>query len=72
MPAPPVLPSPPPGEYQQYLQDLVRVLNLWFQTAARPDVQAFGNILLLNLPTSATGLRPGTLWNDSGTIKIAE
>lgn len=29
-----------------------------------------GRVQLSNLPTSATGLSIGELWNDSGTIKI--
>jgi len=28
-------------------------------------------IVIAALPTSATGLDPGQLWNDSGTLKIA-
>lgn len=30
-----------------------------------------GTLNLSNLPTSATGLDPGDLWNDGGTLKIA-
>ena len=29
------------------------------------------NIILTNLPTSATGLVAGTVYNDSGTLKVA-
>ncbi len=29
------------------------------------------NIVLTNLPTSATGLATGTVYNDSGTLKVA-
>lgn len=29
------------------------------------------NIILTNLPTSATGLAAGTVYNDSGTLKVA-
>lgn len=29
------------------------------------------NIILTNLPTSATGLATGTVYNDSGTLKVA-
>ena len=29
------------------------------------------NIILTNLPTSATGLAVGTVYNDSGTLKVA-
>ena len=30
-----------------------------------------GRVNLPNLPTSATGLTTGDLWNDGGTLKIA-
>ena len=29
------------------------------------------NIILTNLPTSASGLATGTVYNDSGTLKVA-
>lgn len=35
------------------------------------QIKADGSILMPNLPTSSAGLAAGTLWNDSGTIKIA-
>jgi len=54
------------------MQDLVRVLNLWFQRQARTDVEAFGNIMLLAVPTSDVDLPVGTVWNDNGTLKIVD
>lgn len=30
-----------------------------------------GTVILQNLPTSASGLAAGTVWNSSGTLKIA-
>jgi hypothetical protein len=32
---------------------------------------AGGRINFQGLPTSATGLQAGTLWNDGGTLKVA-
>ena len=37
---------------------------------ARLADDGVGEILLLNLPTSSTGLTTGALWNSSGTVKI--
>lgn len=35
------------------------------------DILMNAKVLMTNLPTSATGLNTGELWNDSGTLKIA-
>ena len=34
------------------------------------DVLQNGQIQASNMPTSATGLASGTLWNDAGVVKI--
>lgn len=39
--------------------------------AVRMTIKASGVINLPSLPTSASGLSSGDLWNDSGTVKIA-
>lgn len=38
---------------------------------ARLTIDTDGHIIAASLPTSATGLASGTLWNDSGTLKVA-
>lgn len=66
----PRLPEPPPEVSQQYLQDLVRALEV-FITQERTAGEMRGTSLVLTaLPTSATGLETGSLYNDSGTIKV--
>ena len=35
------------------------------------EANSRSQIVFFNLPTSATGLQPGTVYNDAGTLKIA-
>lgn len=35
------------------------------------NLRTTGTVVLTNLPTSASGLAAGTVWNSSGTLKIA-
>lgn len=44
-------------------------LNVLFKVASGGSGQT--KIKLENLPTSATGLDPGTIYNDLGTLKVA-
>jgi hypothetical protein len=53
------------------MQDLVRTLELFIQQERNPGGLRGSTIVLTELPTSATGLETGALWNDSGTVKIA-
>ncbi len=60
-----------PLEYDvQYLNMIVRQLNYYMQQHANPGAMVGTTLSLSDLPTSATGLAPGTVWNDSGTLKI--
>lgn len=60
-----------PEEYSKQQFDLIlRNISL-----ALNDIRAVGpirvsTINISNLPTSATGLRVGDLWNDTGTVKV--
>ena len=91
----PVLPIAPEKYTKQYLDELTRVLRLFFTEQDIPTVfraarlQVLNNegnvivdaefdtatsktqIILSNLPTSASGLAVGTVYNDSGTLKVA-
>lgn len=74
----------PPKEYdQQYMQRLVRQLQIFInQLSAQGPITAASDLTesdmrhpisaltLLNLPTSSTGLPVGSVWNDSGTLKV--
>tara|TARA_Y100001972_G_C7591797_1_gene296646 strand:+ start:411 stop:641 length:231 start_codon:yes stop_codon:yes gene_type:complete len=68
--APPRLPEPPAEYSQRYMQDLIRALELFIQQERNPGELRGTKITLTNLPTSATGLETGALFNDSGTVKI--
>ena len=93
--ATPILPTPPMQYERRYLDELNRVLRLFFSQYDTPEIfqtarlQILDNsggvvvdtefdtatskthIILSNLPTSASGLAVGTIYNDSGTLKVA-
>ena len=69
--APPRLPEPPIEYTQQYMADLVRSLQTFIEQERNPGEMRGTKITLTDLPTSATGLETGALYNDSGTVKVA-
>ncbi len=69
--APPRLPEPPTEYTQQYMADLVRSLQVFIEQERNPGEMRGTKLTLTDLPTSATGLETGSLYNDSGTIKVA-
>ena len=69
--APPRLPEPPTEYTQQYMADLVRSLQTFIEQERNPGEMRGTKLTLTDLPTSATGLETGSLYNDSGTIKVA-
>ena len=52
------------------MQDLARALEAFIAQERNPGALRATKITLTNLPTSATGLESGSLYNDSGTVKI--
>ena len=68
--APPRLPEPPIEYSQQYIADLVRSLQTFIEQERNPGELRGTKLTLTDLPTSATGLETGTLYNDSGTVKV--
>jgi len=68
--APPRLPEAPAEYSDTYMQDLLRALETFIAQERNPGELRGTKITLTNLPTSATGLETGALYNDSGTIKI--
>jgi len=67
---PPRLPEPPVEYTQQYLADLIRALEIFIAQERTPGELRATKITLTDLPTSASGLETGALFNDSGTVKI--
>ena len=68
--APPVLPLAP-GEYNpEYFNQLIRALNVYLKQIGSTTPIVIDQLTLLALPTSPVNLRPGTVWNDGGTLKI--
>jgi hypothetical protein len=67
---PPRLPEAPSEYDQQFMSDLIRSLEIFIQQERNPGQLRGTKITLTALPTSATGLESGALYNDSGTVKI--
>ncbi len=66
----PRLPSPSDEITREYLSDLVRALEIFISQERTPGELRGTKITLTQLPTSATGLEVGALYNDSGTVKV--
>jgi hypothetical protein len=67
------LPIPPKDYNQQYFNELLRVLNLYFRTIQNPGDSVVNTLRILNLPTSDTDLPSGSVWVDttaSNVLKI--
>ena len=68
---PPRLPDAPEEYNMQFMQDLIRAVEVFIQQERNDGELRGTKITLTNLPTSATGLESGALYNDSGTVKIS-
>jgi len=68
--APPRLPEAPTEYSPQYMSDLLRALELFIAQERNPGELRGTRITLTELPTSASGLEVGALYNDSGTVKV--
>jgi hypothetical protein len=68
---PPRLPEAPAEYSQQHMQDLLRALEVFIAQERNPGELRGTTITLTDLPTSASGLETGALYNDAGTVKVA-
>jgi hypothetical protein len=59
------LPFPPASYDQQFFNETIRVLNLYFRQIQNPGPVVGSTLSLSQLPTSATGLRVGEVWVDT-------
>lgn len=69
--APPRLPEAPEEYTRSYMQDLIRTLEIFIEQERNPGEVRATSVTITDLPTSATGLETGTLYNDAGTVKVA-
>lgn len=61
----------PPKEYDQsYFSQVTRAFALYTQQVNAAGPLRGTTLVLTNLPTSATGLESGSVWNDAGTLKV--
>jgi len=68
--APPALPLAPSEYNPEYFNQLIRALNVYLNQVGSTTPIVVDQLTLLALPTSPVGLRPGTVWNDGGILKI--
>jgi len=68
--APPMPPQAPPEYDQDREAHLVRTIEMLIRLMTSNGAFSATTLQLTNLPTSATGLRPGSVWNSAGTLKI--
>jgi hypothetical protein len=68
--APPSLPIAPSEYNAEYFNQLTRALNVYLKQIGSTTPIVIDQLTLLALPTSPVDLRPGTVWNDGGTLKI--
>ncbi len=61
----------PPEQYDRfYFDELIRTLTQTVAQLNNPGEMRGTKITLTDLPTSASGLETGALFNDNGTVKI--
>jgi len=66
----PTLPRPPEDYDRQYMSQLVARLEALQRHIEEPTLLRGTGLVLVAVPTSATGLRSGEVYSDSGTLKV--
>ena len=66
----PSLPLAPSTYDPEYFNQVIRALNVYFRQLDSTSPIVIDSLTLLALPTSALGQRVGTVYNDSGVLKI--
>jgi len=67
----PPLPPQATVEYDQRREEnMVRTIEMLIRLMTSNGAFSATTLSLTNLPTSAAGLRPGSVWNSAGTLKI--
>lgn len=61
----------PPAEYERaYMIRLIKKMESTFVELNAAGPLHANRVNISDLPTSATGLAVGDLWNDTGTVKV--
>lgn len=72
LPVTPPIFTPAPLEYdQEYLNSLIDELEIFIKRLNTIGSVTAKTVRITDLPTSSAGLPAGTLWNDTGTVKVA-
>jgi hypothetical protein len=66
----PFFPVPPQVYDQRYFSELIRAFSVYVAQQNNPGEGRNTTLVLTNLPTSASGLEVGSVYNDSGTLKV--
>jgi hypothetical protein len=66
----PFFPVPPQDYDQRYFSELIRAFSVYVAQQNNPGEGRNTTLVLTNLPTSASGLEVGSVYNDSGTLKV--
>ena len=66
----PSLPLAPSSYDPEYFNQVIRALNVYFRQLDSTTPIVIDKLTLLALPTSASGQRVGTVYNDGGVLKI--
>lgn len=67
----PALSSAPPEYDQEWMNKIVDELDLFARLINNEGPVTAKTVRITELPTSSAGLPSGSLWNDSGTVKVA-
>ena len=61
----------PPDEYDKaYMEGILRQIRLYMTQINAEGTLFCADVITTAMPTDPVGLRPGTLYNDAGTVKI--
>jgi hypothetical protein len=67
----PILSSAPEEYNQVWMDSIVSELENFIQRLNTIGSVTAKTVRITDLPTSSAGLPSGSLWNDSGTVKVA-
>ena len=66
----PVLPLPPSESDREYIESLVRTIELYFLQSEEPGDMRASKMAATQLPTTGGSLRVGDIFDDGGTLRI--